>query len=432
MRAELLKGAGGSASLKAINIALTLGSGVLLARALGPENYGIYAFVLSLITLLGLPAKAGLPTLLVRETAKNQLNKNWGLIRGLLRFGNIFVSGYSFAMAMVVGFIVWLKWGGVENAQVHTFLWALLLLPLISFEGLRAGALRGLRWVISAQLPEQIVRPLVMITLLGVALLLGKEVTSITAIQLNALATLLTFAVGAYLLLKALPDNVKQAKPEYMVRSWVTSLLPLSLFSGLSVLDSQISIVILGFWGLTEEAGLFRVAATGATFVSFGLTAVNMALAPQIARLYNAGETEKLQRMITLSTWAVTAVSVPVVFVYFFWGEELVSFVFGEAYASASAALIILSIGQFVNSSSGSVALILNMTGNDRKTLPAVCTALIINIAISLALVPAYGFIGVAIGYSVSLVVWNLMMVWMVRKHTGINAWIGGGYAAKR
>jgi O-antigen/teichoic acid export membrane protein len=126
-----------------------------------------------------------------------------------------------------------------------------------------------------------------------------------------------------------------------------------------------------------------------------------------------------------------TAISVPVILVYFVWGKELVMLVFGEEYASASTALLILCVGQFMNASSGSVALILNMTGNDRKTLQGVGVALISNITISYFLFPIYGFLGVAIGYSVSLIMWNLIMVWMVKKYTGISAWFGGGYGFK-
>lgn len=424
LKAQLLKATSGTAGLKGINILLTLVTGILLARTLGPENYGIYGFVVSLVTLLGLPTKAGLPTLLVRETAKNQMNQNWRLIRGLFKLSNIFVFSYSLVIAAVAGIFVWWQWGGEDVIKANTFLWALLLLPLVAYEGVRTGTLRGLRWVVSSQLPEQLIRPLVMILLIGSCLLMGKELTSITAIQFNTFAALAAFIVGAYFLNKALPKDVKKATSEYDFKPWAASLVPLSLFAGLKMLDSQVSIILLGFLGTVEEVGLFRVAATGAALVAFGLTAVNMALAPQVARLYNAGEMQKLQRTITLSTRAIAMVSFPVAIIFIVWGEELITLVFGIEYAGAATALAILCLGQLINASAGSVAVVLNMTGNDKKTLYGVLVALVSNVSLAFFLIPMLGIVGAAIGYAFSLSLWNVTLMYMAKKHTGLNTFL--------
>lgn len=424
LKAQLLKGASGTAALKAVHIPLTLVTGILLARTLGPENYGIYAFVLSLITLLGLPANAGLPTLLVREIAKNHVHQHWGLIRGVFELSNIFVFSYSIAIATGAGLFVWWRWGGDEISQVNSFLWALLLLPLISYQGVRTGTLRGLRWVASSQLPENVVRPLVMIALIGSGLALGKTLTTVTAIQFNAVAAFVAFIVGAYLLKIALPVDVRKAERKYEIKRWSASLLPLSLFSGLQTLDSQVSILFLGVLSTAEEVGLFRVAATGASLVTFGLIAVNTALAPQVARLYQAGEMEKLQRTIILSTRAAALVSFPVALIFIFWGDDLITLVFGIEYIGAATALAILCVGQLVNASAGAVAVVLNMTGHDKKTLYGVLLALVSNVTLAFLLIPYLGIIGAAISYAFSLSLWNIALMYMVKKHTGLNTFL--------
>ncbi|WP_281288520.1 flippase [Marinobacter piscensis] len=421
LKAQLIRGAGGSAGIQVVNLLLTLVSGVLLARTLGPESYGTYAFVLSIITLLSLPAKAGLPTLLVRETAKNQLNKDWGLMRGLLKASNLFAIGYSVIVVTIVG--SWLLLRGDDTLETATLLWALLLLPLMAFEAVRTGTLRGLRWVLSAQAPEQIVRPATVILLVGSVVLLGSELSAVRAIQFNVIGALLAFTLGVFLLLKALPQRAKTAESKYNIKPWAASLLPLSLFAGLKLLDSQVSILFLGFLATSEEVGLFRVAATGAALVAFGLNAVNMAMAPQIARLYNSGELEKLQRTITLSTRVVALVSFPVAIVLIVFGGPIIDIVFGQEYVSA-AALTILCLGQLVNASAGSVALVLNMTGNDKSTVIGAALALIVNLILCLILVPFLGLVGAAIGYSISLSVWNVLLMFMVRKKLGINTFV--------
>ena len=204
----------------------------------------------------------------------------------------------------------------------------------------------------------------------------------------------------------------------------MASLLPLTLFVGLKLLDSQVSILFLGVWATTEEVALFRVAATGAGLVAFGLTAVNMALAPQVARLYQAGEIEKLQRVITLSTRAVAIISFPVALLFIVWGEPIVSFVFGDEYVKAAMALGILCVGQLVNASAGSVGLVLNMTGNDKLTFIAALLALLINSVLAIILIPMFGLIGAAISFSVSISVWNIFLVVATKWKVGINTFL--------
>ena len=61
---------GWSFALKAANTGLGFLTTVLLARLLGAEGYGIYAYAYALVMLLAMPAQSGLPNLIVRETAR--------------------------------------------------------------------------------------------------------------------------------------------------------------------------------------------------------------------------------------------------------------------------------------------------------------------------------------------------------------------------
>jgi len=420
LRAQVLKGAGGTALVRASSMLLMLASGVLLARSLGPENYGIYSFVLSLIALLGLPANAGLPTLLVRETAKSQAVGRWGLVKGLLQISTSAVFVYSAIIALSAAFVVYWIWEADGSSQVDTFLWALWLLPIIAFEGVRTGVLRGLRWVAISQIPEQIIRPALIIALLGTAIVLDRNVTAIQAVQFNIGAALIASLVGAFFLFKAFPKHITEVQPEYNIKPWFWSLLPLSIFAGLRMLDSQINILVLGLLGSSEEVGLFRVAVTGASLVTFGLTAINMALAPQVARMYQAGDMQKLQRMITLTTRGAVLVSLPIATIFMLWGEQLLGLVFGPEYVAAATALAILCLAQIIDASCGSVAVVLNMTGNDTATVTSTLISLLLNLALAVALIPQYGLLGAALGYMVSLVSWNVMLAIVARKKTGL------------
>jgi len=94
--------------IKLLNLFLVLLLNVLLARMLGAEELGIYAFAVSVVTILSIPAMAGLPALLVREVAKNQLMENWMLLKGVLARA----FQFSFVLSTLIGIGVALSvWG---------------------------------------------------------------------------------------------------------------------------------------------------------------------------------------------------------------------------------------------------------------------------------------------------------------------------------
>ena len=79
--------------------------------------------------------------------------------------------------------------------------------------------------------------------------------------------------------------------------------------------------------------------------------------------------------------------------------------------------MAILVLGQLVNVGSGSVALLLNMTGYEWDTAKGVGIAAGVNFVLSLLLIPIVGIEGAAMANAVSVAVWNILMAgWVYKK----------------
>ena len=78
---RLLRDGVGTFVLKGVNAGFTFLSTVLLARLLGAEGYGLYAYALALVTLVGTPVHTGLPILVVRQTASGMASGQYNLVR---------------------------------------------------------------------------------------------------------------------------------------------------------------------------------------------------------------------------------------------------------------------------------------------------------------------------------------------------------------
>jgi O-antigen/teichoic acid export membrane protein len=245
---------------------------------------------------------------------------------------------------------------------------------------------------------------------------------------LHVAAAALAFLVGAWMLWRITPQSIRRAIPTRDHRHWMLSTLPLALVKEMQVVNRQASIVLLGFFVADAQIGVYRVAAQVSLFASFGLQAVNVVVSPRFARLHAQGDLERLQRLATTSARAVLAFNAVVTLALAVMGRPFLSIVFGPEYEAAYWPMLILLGGQLVNSAAGSVGSLLNMTGHERDTARSMVFAAVCNVALNLALIPIVGIAGAAIGTAVSLVVWNVMLWWAVRRRLGIRSTAIAGF----
>lgn len=426
LRAQLLRGSVGSLVLKAANAGLTFAMAVVLARALGPEHYGIYAFALAVLMLVAIPAQVGIPQLTVRETAKAHAKGNWGLMRGLWLWGNLAILATSvFGVLVVCGVLLFL---GVEPGGQRAIAIAvgIPLIPLIALGNARAACLRGLHKIIWGQLPEAILRPLFILMLLGawVALPGGKANASVEDVMgFNVAASAITFMLGAYMLWRVRPEGIKcRPKRSYEAIAWRRAIVPLAAITGLELINNYADLIVLGWFRSDSEVGIYRAVSQLALLVVFGLQAINQVLHPHFARLHTEGDIHKLQKLVTLSSRAILAMAFFPFLVFLFFGKEILTMVFGTEYAAGSIALIILAFGHLANAGFGSVGALLNMTGHERDTMKGMFVAMGANVVLNLLFVPFYGMNGASAATAISFILWNAVLRHYVRKRLSIES----------
>jgi len=421
LRTELTKGVIGSVAIKVVNVLLGLVVSIILARVLAPEGYGIYAFAISIMSLLAMPVQVGLPTLIVREVANYQQERHWSYLRGILRWANRVTIVLSLIVGAAAVGVLLGSGSRIDRIQLLTIGWALLLLPLLALNNIRGAALRGLRRVVLGQLPEMLVRPCVLIILLAIFVFF-KELSPPQAMALNCASVAAAFLVGVALLYVFFPPESQSIAPEYERHRWLMSIGPLSLLAGLQVISGHTDMFMLGVLAAKKEVALYRVAYTGASLVVFMLASVNMVIGPHISRLHSSGDRERLQRMLRSSARFVLLAAFPVAAVFILFGKELLGFVYGAGYVGAYLPLVILCVGQLVNAGMGSVGLILNMSGNERETVKGVAVSTVVNVLLNIVLIPRYGSVGAAIATAVSIVIWNLLLFRAVWVRLGIRS----------
>ncbi|MBF2013970.1 MAG: flippase [Rivularia sp. T60_A2020_040] len=422
LKRRLIKGAVGSFGLKIAGTGLTFTKSLMFARLLGTDGLGIYAYAMTWVALLSIPAKLGLSQLIVREIAIYQTQSAWDLIRGLLLWSNQIVLVVSIGLVLIAGGIAWNSHLDTDSQMLLTFGIALISLPISSLTNLRLSAMQGLHQVVLGQLPEVLIAPILLIILTGSGYLIIKEDLSASWVMgMYVVAMSITFLIGAQLLNQALPQVVKDAVPKYQIKKWVSSGLPLMFLGAMHIINSQTDVLMLGAIKSSESVGIYVVVNRLSSLIIFVLAATNSILAPNIASLYAEGKIDKLQNIVTKTSRAVFLASLIItlnLIIFSYW----LLLIFGSNFTQGKNALIILCIGQLVNAAVGPVALLLNMTGNENYTTISIGASAILNVILNILLIPQWGIEGAAIATASSMIVWNVISFVWVRNKLGIDS----------
>jgi O-antigen/teichoic acid export membrane protein len=426
LRTYLFRGVLGIIALRVIVQAVYFLTNLVLAHLLGVKEYGSVEYIMSWAALFGTLALFGLERLLVREIAINQARLAWGLLKGLIRWATWFTLLTSIILILGIVGVLFLKRESIDNTLLLGLGIATLLIPFNALTGVRVAILRGLRKVIAGQSTEVLIQPVVfLLFVLSASFLFRLTLNAPLVLGLQVGAAVVVFLIGQILLYQRLPQEIQGVPFESNARFWISSLVPLVAFSAISVINKRADILVLGTLRGTEEVGIYSVAASWAALVPYALVSINIVWAPVMARLYEKGEKERLQRMITQGTRGITFVSLIFAFVFLVLGKWLLS-LYGPDFVEGETALRILVIGQLVNVAVGPVAQLLLMTGYERVAAINAGFNLVLTIGLNFVLVPRWGVEGTAWATSVSMILINLLLTVWVYKRLDIHSTVLG------
>ena len=418
---ELIKSAMGIGAMRMAAIPISLACSVILARMLGPDAFGQYAFIMALVPLLALPASGGVIRFLTREIAHCVSAEAWARYRGLLRFSFAWVAGYSLFIIALVYLIIAVLEDKTAGSKWQLLPLATVLVPLTGLIAVLSGALKGLGAVRFAEIPAQLVRPAGFLLFLVAATLYGY-LTPAFAIGGNLGIAALAGIAAFVLLQRRAPTSDAGAAAEYATREWSSALLPITLIALVATFNAQVSVVLLGVLGSNEAVAALSIAKSGSNLVAMSLIIVNATIGPQIVNYWREQDQHRLQQLSRRSARLATLVAAPIALVFVAIGAPLITLLYGAVYAeSAYLPLIILALGQVVSVAFGSVGFLLVMSGHEHETLRGQAIALVINVLLCSLLIPAFGAIGAALGATGGLLVWNVVLAFRVRALLGIR-----------
>ena len=414
LRGHLVRGTFGSLGLTITNAGLTFLNGILLARLLGAEGYGIYSTATSLMLVIGLPVILGFDRLVIRELPATTARGDWPAARALVRRAFQSVLLTSVLASLAVGLVIWLLREQIGQEIALVLIAALLLVPFQSFNVLRRSVGLGMQQIVAAQLPEAVIRPGLLAIFLVIAFVALGMVSPLGAMLLSLAALLASTTIGILVIWRRLPDQLRAGPGEYRTRFWLREALPFAMLAAVQVFLGQIDVLMVGTIAGAEAAGHYSVAARGAGLVVFGFLAVNVTLGPTIARLWAVHDIRRLQLAITRGARGAFAFALLVGLFLWVFGPQFLS-LFGPDFVSADLILTVLVASAIIDVALGLGPVSLAMTGHQRAGFAAIAVNATVRVVAGLLLIPTYGALGAAFGALISVVTYNAITLTYAR-----------------
>lgn len=410
----------GTAMIRIIGLGLGFLIGIQLARYLGVKEYGLYASIMSIVSLLMLPTEMGLPRLLTREVSR--------VISGdVFEVKKIFYWALSqviktsvLIIIFITGYLIFFN----QKNYSYILLFACILVPLTAFLNIYCATLRGLHFVTTSQIFDTILKNSLYSILLFLSFYFFREIDAQLAIFLSALSICISLIISHIFLGKKITKlwafDVDKINKKKSKEYWY-SAIPMALIEGMVVVRSNFQILLLGFLSTLIEVAVYKIAVSTLLILSLPVTVVNVALAPRISQLFQKKDLHTLS-MILQKSVIFLFVSTLVLFIPFiFFGSEIFSLVYGNEYKVANDIFIILGIGMLISSFFGASAIFLNMAGYEKYVLKSGLYSLILMLLTSLSTICFWQGIGAAISSSLALVFWSILMWRFSKKVVGVE-----------
>ena len=397
--------------------ALTYSAQLVVARVIGAEGYGVYAYVFAWMTVLAYISALGCDVSLLRFVAVYRATEAWGLLRGVIRYTGRWVTGVGCSIALTGIAVVSSRTGALPPDLAATFLVGLALVPVMALCGTRSAVVRALGGVVWALAPDRAVRDGMLLGLIALASLAGWS--AIDA-PLAMAATLLGAAAGLGLVSLAVrrltPRAVAEVAPAYDARTWRRTALPLVVIGAAEALMNRTGVMLLGWMADTRNAGIYALAFNIALATMLPRTAVNALLAPAISDLYVRNDRAALRALVAkAASWTLlggACIALPLCVL----AEPLLD-LFGRDFGAGVTVLRILLIGQVVAAGAGSQVYLMTMTGRERQAAVQIVFSVVANAVVAAALIAPLGPTGAAIAATTALIGWNAAMAVSINRH---------------
>jgi O-antigen/teichoic acid export membrane protein len=406
---------------------------ILIARALGAKEAGVFFAALALFTILSVAAQFGANTGAVRTVARLRAlgrgeDVSRTLVAALCPVAAISVV-LALALFVLAPEISRLIIRGVDSDAAVPYLRIFApFLPFAAASAVIVAATRGFGTMVPLVGVEQLGKGASRL-LLGLAALaggLGGAALALAWALPIALACVVAGGALVVLVRRGEATMRPSPRPGLTAEFWRFTA-PRGVASIFQVTLLWLDTILLAALASPHAAGIYTAAARYVTQGAVVIHAVVFVIGPLVSGLLATDERERAQAVYQTATSWLTALSWPIYFTLAAFAPLLLS-IFGPEFEAGETALVILALAMLVAMACGPVTVMLVMAGKTSWNLLNAFFALAVNVVLNVALIPRYGMSGAAAAWAASILVANVLPLVQLRRFLGLHPF-GAGFA---
>ncbi len=367
-----------------------------LGRYLGPELYGTFGIILSLLTICRVLVEPGTVRAISKYTAerkelavaiKNQAIKIQ-IILALIIFASLFALAPSIANLLK------------DSTLIPYIRFIAFFIPISSLYAIYFGLLNGIR-AFGKQAAVSIIYHLVKVLVVFALVYLGFKVYG--AIGGYLIASVVSLVMARYYWISK-DSKDGEVTDNFQMSKIVKFAAPIILFSlAFNLVVSLDLFFVKAILGEKAQAGFYTSAAALSKVPYFIFLALGDTLFPSIAKsTSNKGNEELTRKYINQSLRYTLIFLIPCSFIISATSQDLISLVYTETYLAAVAPLSILIFGLTFLCLFIILTTVITASGKPKISLVMVLVLLVINILLNTTLVPIYGLSGAALATTIT------------------------------
>ncbi|MCR9139575.1 MAG: lipopolysaccharide biosynthesis protein [Alphaproteobacteria bacterium] len=427
---QILKGADGQSeaqrmsliafAIRIVGAGIAFLSQIILARLMGPFEYGIFVFVWVMAIIVGNLSCLGFHTAVIRFLPQYRAHGEIAHIRGITVTARLVALLSATALAATGMGVLYLFGDRIGGYYVIPLFLGAFALPMIALGDVLDGTARANNWPVQALSPTYLVRPVLILAVTVSALLIGYGASATTALSAALIATYLTTVSQLFLLGWRLRKRYEAGPRKIRFGYWVTISLPIFLIEGFYFLLTNSDVIMVGIFLEPDQVATYFAAAKTMALVHFVYFAIKAGMTPRFSALVAEDQRHELAVFAANTArwtfWPSLALGGAVLAL----GPFLLS-LFGPEFGAGYPLMFILFAGILAKAFIGPGEALLTMAGEQKICALVYFIALVVNISGNLLLIPILGLTGAAVATMLAMTVEAALLFTVIRKRLNIT-----------
>ena len=390
-----------------------------ISNLYGADATGIFALFQTSLLLLSLISRLGLDTASIKFISKSFFDKKFLKLKiiyfkilKIIFFQSLLIGLLFYLFSSFIVLEVFSKPNLISTYKLLSF----FIFPM-SIIYLHSENFRAIKKVLFFSIFHiNLITPLIS-TILLIYLYTYAHYSIFNPVYAYLFSLLMVSIISFLFWYKKMPKISNEEQNIFCInyKELLTVSVPMFLTSSLHFILQWISIFILSIYCSDWQLGIYDVTVKIALIASISIFGVNAVVVPKFVETFHSGNMVKFKKIIFDSTKLIFWLSIPILIFIIVFSDHLLN-LFGPEFIYGKNSLLILVIGQFFNSISGSVGYILQMTGKEIVFRNIMIFTSIVCIILNFIFIPYYGIIGAALATTLCQILWNTLSILVIKK----------------